>query len=262
MVSGIETELFLPPPRAVREREPRRKPRLLLRLFPIPHSLVGAASLLYAVFHLLMLLAGETAEGVVTARTSTAGGDDGPSWQVAFRYAALGEVYEGSCSVDKETFDASPRGSPVPVRFLGVLPGQGARIPGAGDLWKFGVLPWFFTLFWNLILSVFVWQVWIRPLRMRRLVVRGQAVPGRVIERERGSGTEARTYTLGYTFTPLETPSLLRRASMRVGKDQWDRIPGGAELTVLYEPGRPGRSILYACGPYEAVSRHPLQPDA
>lgn len=252
---AIEPELLGPLPRMVR-RKKRRSGIGCVRVFIIPHTLVGIGLIVYVLFLAAMTLAGEEVTGrVVSAREGT--DDDGdPTYVLEYTYRADGGEYRGSSSVSRETFRRVSDGGVVRVVTFPPAPGIGAGIAGDTANGRNLLFLTLFALFWNGILSVFVWQSWVAPAIHRRLYRVGTPSTGTVTAKKVVSGEDSVTHTVRYRF-PLggdaSAPGMAE-GKMAVRDAEYGLLREGDEVTVLYLPRRPSASTLYRFGEYEVVT--------
>jgi hypothetical protein len=149
-----------------------------LRLFILPHTLAGIWFILMIPMSLAWAAFGrDEAAEVLSVRTGTS---KGKAYQYAkYRFMAGGDWREGEVRVSNGFANAAEaalarRGDvaervTVPVRWIGV--GRWAyheALPeGASVAWRV-VRWWLIAAFWNGILSVFLYQAYVRPWRERR----------------------------------------------------------------------------------------------
>jgi hypothetical protein len=172
-------------------------------------------------------------------RTSKKGGD----------YYVVGFDYELNRRRYSEEFDSLSAAERMRTKIGDTIDGRAAAVFGHAlflkssldindDVLRLGL----FSLFWNGIMSAFVYMLWIHPIRQRLLVRNGDTAPGTITRRTetRGKGT---TYTLCYTFRTrfgevIETKSNVSQAGYHAAFE-------GAPVTVIYNPSRPKRSVPY-----------------
>jgi hypothetical protein len=256
----FEPELTAPTPRRVKYRDgPRAGCGLWFgRLFLLPHTLAGAFILVMAVAttvqYLRVLTFGVECDGRVVRKTETKGGK-GTHYGVEYAYAVGGVEHAGRVTVNRNEYAEVTGGDPVAVRAVESapeydpwprLPGQWAPARALGY--------WAIALFWNGIMSLFLWGAYVRPWRDRRLVRVGQPAAG-VVRAVVTRNTRPRSYRVTYEYTVPDRFGLadaVRTGSMVT--DRWDatRYLPGRPVTVLYDPDRPGRSVVYELTAYQA----------
>ncbi len=87
-------------------------------------------------------------------------------------------------------------------------------------------------------------------IRKRNLVRDGTPAVGVVIGRRMVRGKSARYY-VSYRFSTSDGTALEKE--MTVQKKYYEQSPEGTQVTVLYDPVNPRRSLAYECGDYEVV---------
>lgn len=253
-MSTIEPELLGPLPRTVRLKK-RRTGLGCIRIFIMPHTLVGIGMIAYALFLAAMLLFGEEVPGRVVDSHQGTDDDGDPAYTLVYTYRVGGTEYRGSSSVSRETFTRVSDGGVVRVVAFPLTPGVGSSIagePGGGGILLFVVV---FAVFWNSILSVFLWQIYVLPHLHRQLFRSGSPVTGTVTKKEvaRRKGRESHVVHYQYAAGGETSAPSLMSGKMVVPKEEFGRLAEGDQLTVLYAPRRPSRSLLYRCGEYDVV---------
>ena len=182
------------PPRRVRMRLGTAVGTWVGRIFILPHTLVGLGMIVLWLRALLWLVAGHNVQGAVShawEETHKVKGGNSTTWYITYTY----DDGQGICT---EKTDVS---SDYAHRLPGSLVGQpGKTMIERSEsypltvrilpLWRFtmvapilsvgsylgqpGVLL-LFAAFWNGIVSVFLYHLWVYPYRQRRLAVWGQA---------------------------------------------------------------------------------------
>ena len=251
-VHDIEPELRAPVPRRVRSRSAGRDWLGRLSRWVLAGALwgtlaLGAVLLLYAGFAALIFPLGATTTATVTAhqklRASDSNFNSDSSLVLRFKFAPPGDakLYRGSWPADAKT--AIPVGATAPVRYFPFA-------PGALPILQSGDAPWGHIIVMAMmgLIMLFIGGV---PLRAffsgagKELVRRGAPTLGVVVARqgdcatiwfrvanERGQGT-------------IEFSQVLSATA-------WTRLAVGAPLTVLYDPRRPQRALVYADADFAA----------
>jgi hypothetical protein len=259
---AIDSELATPPPRMIRHRDGWGAGCGLwvIRLFILPHMLVGlwllGTALTTTVHYVRVLAVGVECEGHVVKKTAEKGSKGHIYYWVDYAYPVNGVVHVGRVRVDEDVYDGLNAGDLVPVRTLESDPEKspwpriGTRSAPMDVLAAWGV-----ALFWNGILSVGIWFLYVRPWRARRLIRYGEPASGVIrtwSSYKVKSGTE---YKLTYDYTApdasgLPTPRTGKMTTQR--KDGAGYLPG-RPVTVVYDPEKPWRSVVYALGDYRAA---------
>jgi len=108
-----------------------------------------------------------------------------------------------------------------------------------------------FALFWNGVLSIFVYFIWIAPWQEKRLYRWGTPVPGRITAMHTRSGKRI-SYCLDYEFIQPQL-GLLRKQQPIQGK-QYRQAHKGQLVTVLCYPHKKRPAVIYEYGNFECVS--------
>jgi len=262
----IEFELEQPTPRPIRRRPGHGSFIGCVHIFILPHTLVGIGALGYAIWTsimtVLIALMGEVVPGEVTERQKSRSGKGGTAYHVHYVYKVDGKDHTGSSQTDAAGFAQLDKGTRVNVRILPAFPEAEPQLlaPGTWNPWLGVAFVWFFALFWNGIVSVFLWTLYVQPWLLRGVVARGTPTPGKIVNKEQRRG-KSTTYLVHYEFEApqVEANGLITgdvekwKGSMTVRPQDFDAAMIGAEETVLYDPNRPSRSLLYRFTDYEAL---------
>jgi hypothetical protein len=137
----------------------------------------------------------------------------------------------------------------VTVHYFALGSYERHRLHEAGSLWLGvgGIALW--AGFWNTAIGVAFCQLWIVPLRRRRLYKYGEATSGTLVSKREKTGRSP-TYYMTYTFKVNETGELLQVESEAGNVAMWKMIPVGQQVTVLYARDNPKRSTVYELGGY------------
>jgi hypothetical protein len=258
---GLAPPDLPPPPRAV---EGRPGPLIwLARVFSLPHAGVGVASLAGAAFLVLWAVLG-TVLPAEPLRAYTTMRKGQINYQLDYRYFVDGHEYAGSESVSGEayrTLERDLRRGAVPVgvavRYFALGPLHLATLtgtvgPSAGARWATALFLAFFFVLWNGVVGSVLWTLWVRPIREKRLYRDGHAARGRVIGRRRkGSGKGAR-FLVEYEFRTSDGTRETGEVAVRRAA-QWEQVHEQQEVTVLYWPARPKRSLISELGSYRIL---------
>jgi hypothetical protein len=255
-----------PPPRLVRPRPKRGWVRGGLFLLLIPHIWIGLLlpGLLVAWLAraLHFSLFSDVVPGRVT-RLEVRRSKTGPNYHVAYTYPLQGMDNTDEDSIDEAAFHRLAQGDEVQVR---VLAGSSASPqllePGARGPWGDLGSMLFVTVFWDGLMMFLVWPAVIRPLRQRSLVRFGLVATGEVTDKSL-FGNRPPTYRIRYLFDTPAGPDGPGDASlpgkMFVEKSDYDEVRIGDTVTVLYDPRKLRRSLLYRFAAYEALPAAPAK---
>ena len=169
-----------------------------MRLFILPHTIAGVCLAGNALLTAAWLLAGDNVTGHITQGWTSVSRKGTTSYHVEYTYKSFLTEHHEKGTVSRFIYDQLP-GSikgpgplpksasmretfPITVRVFAFGPlRHAAPVPpvGASMASQFiGAL--FMAVFWNAILSVFVYLFWIQPIRMRRQLWRkvSRSIPG------------------------------------------------------------------------------------
>ena len=220
------------------------------RIFTLPHTIVGIGAVGYLVFLFLWALVGSDLPGVVTGSETTDSAKHGLRYFLKYQYQVGAETKSGSGSVSQTIYDRfqSRELTNVTVRYFSLGPLKHARLHESGRRWSSVGLTLLWVGFWNSILSVFVYQLWIKPLRRRQLYKHGATTEGTVLSKRTKTGKNS-TYYISYTFADPTTGRPIT-AETEVLVTDYDRARINKPVTVLYAPNNPKRSTIYEFGGY------------
>jgi len=224
--------------------------RWVPRIFILPHTTVGLSLLVALLYGLASPLAGHEVPGVVTSSRSVRGKGNNYSCHIEYSYQIGGETLADSGSVPMGVLSSPPAacrraGEELRVWQVALGPLRSSH-PYAGESPWAPLLPMaFFCTFWNAIVSIFLFNFWVKPLRNRWLVRNGAVAPGRVLSRRSVQGKGAR-FIVEYEFTA--EAGVVRRGEMDVSTEAlWNTVSDGQPVTVLYSPDNHKFSLIYEC---------------
>ncbi|MEX2214920.1 MAG: DUF3592 domain-containing protein [Phycisphaeraceae bacterium] len=203
-------------------------------------------------------IAGSNVTAHVTEKTETPT-RSGTSYTIQYTFAIGGAEVTDTVDVNFQTHSQLSVGAAIPVRTLAFLP-QWSHWPVVADYSPFWrtVMWWPIAAFWNGILSVFVWHLYVIPFRHRRLVRQGIVTIGVVTRVESLATQKVRTfgkYRIHYTYTAthMNDATTLKGTAVEFRRGE-PTFKEGNELTVLYSKRRPRRSVPYHLAMYECAS--------
>jgi hypothetical protein len=228
-----------------------------VRLFILPHTIVGIGFLCLAIgstgLYVAVGLFGDTYQGKITKKEIRKS-KSGKSHYAHFAFTANDREYTGEVSISEVRFGEINEGDAITVRALESWPGQGnwPRVPGHWPLLDVGVM-WLVAVFWNGILSIFLWGAYVRPMRIKWLLRYGQPTQGivRAVQERRGKG--ATTYQIAYDYvapSPDGGEGQLFNKKMSSSRKESAHAGAGDLVTVLYNPRKPWRSVIYRYSEY------------
>ena len=199
----VESELLQPIPRRIQKRS--RKTSMAgigcMRVFILPHSVVGVGALCVALWMTAMALFGSVVPGTVWSRTAKADSDGGTVYRLQYKYNVGGQTFDGNSQVNSDEYAYHVEGAPLQVKIFPPIPDLWPQLARAGRTRNI-FFTWFFALFWNGVLSIFWWTAWVVPAINKNLVRRGTPVAGRISHKEADTSGESDTYTLHYEWVP------------------------------------------------------------
>lgn len=248
-------ELHRPPPRSL-----RRKGGVLGgcglvfgRLFIMPHTIAGIVLLCMVPLAFAEMYFGAVHQGSITAKWTTY--SKRTNYHLRYAYDAGGKhrTDERSCS-QKEYDPINPARDPPPtieIRSIDILGlhFHEALLPGESRWAKVALIAGV-ALFWNGVLSVFVYLLWIAPWQEKRLYRRGTPVPGRVFGKHTRSGKSI-SYYLDYEFIHPQLGMLRKQQSVQ--SKPYHEAHQGQMVTILCYPQKKRPSVIYEYGNFECV---------
>jgi hypothetical protein len=230
------------------------------RVLFLPHTVIGLVFLYRAVvtsvLNLGVLVVGVPAAGHVTGKSEDTSRRGVVHYTVEYVFTLDGAVYSGQVFPDADGYAAVEVGQPVDVVAFrrapadAHWPGLPGHSPSRDVLQAIGT-----ALFWNGIVLATWWWLAVRPWRRRQLVRYGVPTAGRVREVTKTPGKTDMGY-LRYEY-PVGPAGESRSRSVEVHLRDVADLKAGDTLTVLYDPARPRRSLVYRLSPYQAVPPKP-----
>lgn len=221
-----------------------------------------------AAHQLLVLLAGEQTEGVITdtyvklTRSWVKPWDESESELknfVEFQYQIDNVPRTGHVSVERFRYRSLTEGQPISVRYWPPTNGLGAvpkfasdivPIPITSILW--GAIAWTFS-------GVAFYQAAVLPRRERKLVAEGIAVPATIVKCT-VDGDKSKRYTLRFRYLVAAHHrqdggnDAELEATQEVPAEFFESHPEGTSVTALFLPAVPQRARLYEVSEYEVIS--------
>jgi len=183
-------------------------------------------------------------------------------FEITYTYPLHGQTRTATSDVEEETFThlgatrepklEIPKYGSLTVRGLGWPPAYYDSViePGV-SLWPqwFGIL--FFALFWNGILSVFLYGAYVVPWRMRRLYRTGQVGFGAITHKGTTTGKNRSNYVEYDFFTATGQPG--HGKTQVYNQKAFDAAQVRQNVIVLHPAGKVKPSVLYEFGGYRCV---------
>lgn len=224
------------------------------RIFTLPHTLIGVGVTGYFLFMVLWALAGSDIPGVVTDTEITHSSKSGDHYYLKYQYQAGAETKAGSGGVSEGVYERfkSRELTNVTVRYFSLGPMDHAELDESKKHWGGVGMLLLWVTFWDLAVSLAVFQLWIKPIRRRLLYKHGEVAAGKVVSKRVRTG-KSNSYYISYVFTDPATGISLT-AETEVGDEAtWNRAATGESVTVLYAANKPKHSTLYEYGGYYCV---------
>jgi hypothetical protein len=242
---AIPSELYADERRVRRKRPWQVLGVWFVRLFILPHTLLGLCLLVVMPASVVWAAFGTDHVARILEVRTTTGSKGSVHCNATYAYDGPDGYRHGVASVPRETCTG---GETIVVRSIGRPPlFYEAPIVGGGNVWIMIAGIWAFGLFWVGVLSAFVHQLYVVPWRQRRLYRTGTPVRGTVIDKRVGKGRSS-TYHLRYAYRTDDGQSF--EEEMSTSREDYQSAAPGAPVTVLIDPGKPRRSIIYEYGPY------------
>ncbi len=245
-------ELLPQPPRRVRGR--LGGGIWFIRLFILPHTLIGIGAAAYLGFLLLWWIFGTDVPGTVTGADVHYSSKHGASYTLNYRFEINGQTKTSSDGVSYGMYQRyqPPNGTnlPVTVHYFSVGFKEHSRLCEGGSLWNEigGLCIW--AGFWNAVLSIFIYQLWFKPLQARWLYKYGAATTGKVVRKRVRTG-KSTTYYVAYAFQDPYSGQSYESEITVWNAETWQSVAEGQTVTILYSRDKPKRSTVYECGGYE-----------
>jgi hypothetical protein len=258
-----------PPPRVVRRRRGHgwllgHVPRLVWLL-----GLAGVSLLLPALWlvssSLVLTLFGSTVPGKITGKSVPSSRSE-TTCQVQYTYYVGEQEYAAEETIDESAAARVYVGTAVKVRVLRRWPSYARLSEPVRRSWGPRGRLLFLAVLCNGALGLALWAWLRRPLRQRRLVHDGLAVTGWVVRKDVNVARPT-SWHVQYAYQ-APRHGLKREAAgdgggaatkewqvvMTVRHRDFDAVDMGAAVTVLYDPRRPFRSVIYAFADYEVLA--------
>lgn len=249
MSHQIEPELQSAPPRPITRRAGHGHFINFMHIFLAPHALVGIGLVFMLLFGIAHSFFGTQVEALVLGKSESST-KKGPSYSLRYEYQLPGKRIFAEESVSWRLYAKLHQGAVVKVKALAIGPFSTENLLEAEP--KIPILFIFlFMLLWNgCLLGGFIWPLVIVPLLQRSLVREGRPIPGFIVyfyidKRKRGN-----LYYIKYGYAPADQ-QLTRE--MRIRKEDYAAaVVDKSSVTILYDPKRPLRSVIYRYAPYKA----------
>lgn len=244
-----------PPPRTVRGK--LGSGIWFGRIFIIPHTLIGIGILIYWIFTALWVFFGSDISGSVIKAEIRYSSKHGDKYELTYQFIAGGKMKYRTDSVSYAFYQRylsrdKDEDFPVTVHYLSIGPLEKSAMREGGSLWSGYLGLTVILLFWNVVVSIITYQLWVKPLQSRFLYINGQATNGTVISKRSYKG-KSTAYYVTYSFQDPYSGKEFEREMAVWRSADWQRAVQGQSVTVLFSRNNPKRSTVYEFGGYEVV---------
>lgn len=214
--------------------------------------LIGIGVIVIFILKIAMGVVGTKTDATVLEKTWHRGSKGGTTYRVRFAFTDGTERHEGKSQVNQETWDRLPERGFIPIIYLPIFPEILSDYKDPKSIFPSGTgLMLGIGLFWNSIMGLFAYFIYIVPRKRKRLVIDGAEADGVVTGKETQRGSKGGiTYQVRYRYTVLgETLT----GKEDVPKDLFERTQEGQTISVVYAPQKPSRSVAVDLSEWEVV---------
>lgn len=223
------------------------------RLFILPHTLVGIGLIVVLIMKMSLGLLGSETDGRIENIETKASKNGNERYKLSYRFFHAGEYYQDHSDVDGPLPEEWTKNSRVPIKYLAILPSHASdiiepnkRFPN-NTLFIVGM-----ALFWNGILSVFVYSIYIFPYRQKQLLRHGHEVAGKLtamITTQTTRPTERYRAVYSYRVAGVDYQN-----TVPLDRQQAHTLHEGIIVRVIYDPNKPQRAIAVELSPWEITA--------
>jgi hypothetical protein len=235
------------------------------RLCILPHMCAGVWVLGTLGLTVWVALFGTNLRARVVKGYTSESSKQGTVYHLDYAYHGTNRDYTNSDTVSSTTYSAvtrpaegEGRGSTVKARYFEFGPVHYHVLTEESSPWKAAGRLLLFATFWNGILSIFVYSVWIAPIRNRLLVRYGQATKGSLLSTRVSRGKSA-TYYAEFCFKDPSSRRAIKREMKLPGAAQYRAAQAHHPVTVIYDPRHPKRALVYELSGYRVDGAASLQ---
>lgn len=244
------------PPRQIRSRKHAGFIGLIfVRLFILPHTLLGLGLLLLLLSKFTLAIFGQQSEARVLKKTTQAGSKGGATYKVAYSFTHNVTEYSGNSQIDQAIYQQLRESRSIPIVYLSFLPQYVSDYREPGHFFPANTGSFFLiAIFWNGVVGVFIYVLYIDPWRRKQLIRHGTAAMGRIeaMSIQRGSKGAAR-YMVNYSY---EVENQRHEASISTTREQYEAHQIGESVAITYDPVKPKRSVPVDLSPWELAPAH------
>jgi hypothetical protein len=243
-----------PPPRQVRGGA---GPGLwLARVFMLPHTFIGIASIAFLIFLFFWAVLGTTVPGVITDMEKGRTSKGGDMFSLKYSYTANGVVHEKSQGIDRAEFDRlqnlsalSEKNPLLTVKFFTLGSLHYAALPAYESSSLVFVFLGLWAAIWNGVVGAFIYQLWVKPARLWSLYKNGLSATGIIVSKRMSRGRSP-TCFVSYVF---QDPATGHECSgeCEVKRIPWETASEGQKVTVIYAAENPNHSTVFGMGDYD-----------
>jgi hypothetical protein len=245
-----------PPPRKVRPISKQRNDMRILYLFLLPFYLAALLFSAHIILSLLTPVLG-TAIPAFTSQTSLDFDDDHhPTYKLHYTYQRHNQTIQANAKIEKQDYDqynTQPHPQSIIIHHLNLgifsyttpntLSSQASRLFCA-------ILA---ALFFNVSCYAMFHFSWLTNHRARRLYQRGFPAPGFIVSKRKVDDSDSPHCYITYTYTHPDSAQPVTTEQL-IDNDLWDTIPINQPVTVLYDPAKPSRTLVYEYSGYEIIT--------
>lgn len=223
-----------------------------IRLFILPHTLVGLGVALMFLFKITLGLFGSRVDGRFENESSKLSSKRKTITLLTYSFFANQERHFVEVEVSDSRNRMLKEKARLPIVYLAILPRQTSQLMETDqmfppDTWVSGGI----ALFWNSILSVFIYAIYILPYRKKRLLMYGVETSGQVTACSSHRGPKGGIrYAVAFSYM---VNGLKHENTENVTKAEFENIHEGMSLRIMYDPIKPQRSTAAQLSFWEIV---------
>ena len=223
-----------------------------IRLFILPHTLVGLGIVLMFLFKITLGLFGSRVDGRYENESSKLSSKGKAIPLLTYSFFANQERHFVEVEVSESHNRILKDKARLPIVYLAIFPSKTSQLIDPDhtfppDTWMAGGI----ALFWNSILSVFFYAVYIVPYRKKRLLMYGIETSGQVTACSSYRGSKGGTrYAVAFSYM---VNGVKYENTENVTKEEFENIHEGMSLRIMYDPTKPKRSTAAQLSFWEIV---------
>lgn len=245
----IPAELKKMPPREVRLRKGGLRGRIHFVVAWVVMGLFSVGMILYSVCEATFLSGAPIVPGHVVDMRTHSGTRGSTTYLVTYEFTDSGKIQTNEESVSRSIYQDLYDGAAVPINTMVIGSHRFTEIHLSTidyfrqyPVWLVG------ALFCGII--CFAWRQ--TRARLYECVRNGEPTIGMIESKRTYRTRNGRTYYVKYQYT--DSQNCLRTGKrMNVKQTDYEHLQEGDRVVVLFDPMKPSRSLIYRCGPYEAV---------